>query len=68
MVEQLERNVTNFLQEEYALDSPIKQEVGIGNVDEDTHVPNTVEFQALIDELKKHNTLTAQRFDKRMTA
>ena len=53
MVEQLERNVANFLQEEYASDSPIGQEAGIGNVDVDTHVFNVVEFQALIDDLKK---------------
>ena len=34
----------------------------------DTHVPCAVEFQALIDELKKQNTLFAQCFDERMVA
>ena len=34
----------------------------------DSHVPNAVEFQVLIDELKKHNTLVAQHFDERMVA
>ena len=57
MVEQLDRNATNFLQDEYASDNSIRQEAGIGNVD--SHVPNAVKFQALIDELKKHNTLVA---------
>ena len=52
MMEQLERNATNFLQEEYALDNPIGQKASIGNVDEPIHVPNFVEFQVLIDELK----------------
>ena len=32
----------------------------------DTHIPNAVEFKALIGELKKQNTLVAQRFDERM--
>ena len=33
-----------------------------------THVPNVVEFQVLIDKLKNHNTLAAQRFDEIMDA
>ena len=68
MVEQLEKNAANFLQEEYASNSPIEQEEGIGNVDVDTHVLNVVEFQVLINKLKKHNTLAAQHFDERMVA
>ena len=32
MVEQLERNTENFHQEEYASNTPIGQEAGIGNV------------------------------------
>ena len=52
MVEQFERNTTNFLQEEYASDNLFRQEASIGNVDDDdTHVPTTVEFQAMIDDL-----------------
>ena len=52
MVEQFERNTTNFLQEEFASDSPFGLEAGIGNInDDDTHVPNVVEFQAMIDNL-----------------
>ena len=30
------------------------------------HIPNVVEFQALIDELKNHNSLDAQCFEERM--
>ena len=56
-MEQLKTNAANFLQVGYASSSPIGQEASIGNVD--THVPNVVEFQALIDELKNHNTLAA---------
>ena len=52
MVEQLERNATNFHQEEYALDNPIGLEASISNVDVDTDVPNVVEFQVWIGELK----------------
>ena len=55
MVEQLERNVANFLQEECALDTPIGQEVGIANVDVPIHFLNAIEFQALIEELKNYN-------------
>ena len=56
MVEQLERNTTNFLQGELASDNPFEQEVGIGNIDDyDIHVPNVVEFQAMIENL---NVLT----------
>ena len=46
-MEQFERNTANFLQGEYALDSPFEQEADIGNVDDDddcTHVPTTIEF------------------------
>ena len=64
MVKQLERNATNFLQEEYASDNPIEQEVSIGNLDVDTHVSNVVEILVLIDKLKKHNTLAAQHLMK----
>ena len=40
MVEQFERNIIDFLQEEFALDNPFEQEAGIDNVDDDdTHVP-----------------------------
>ena len=59
MVEQLERNAVNFLQEEYASDSPIEQEVGIGNVDVPINFPNAIkQFQALIEELKNHKSMT----------
>ena len=69
MVEQFGRNTTYFLQEEYALDSPFEQEVSIGNVaDDDTHVLSTTEFQAMIDDLHRLNSLVGQRFDKRMVA
>ena len=44
-MEYIERNTTDFLQGEYALDSPFGQELGIDNVDDDdTRVPNVVEF------------------------
>ena len=69
MVEQFERNTTNFLQEEYALDNPFEQEAGIGNVDDDdTHVPTTTRFQAMIDDLQRQNALVGQCFDERMVA
>ena len=52
MVEQFERNTTDFLQEEFESNNPFGQEEGIGNVDDDvTHVPTIVEFQAMIDNL-----------------
>ena len=35
---------------------------------DDTHVPNDVKFQAMINELKRHNTLVGQRFDETMVA
>ena len=34
-MEQFERNTSDLLQEEYALDSPFGQEAGISNVDDD---------------------------------
>ena len=37
-------------------------------MDDDTHVSNVVEFQEMIDELKRHNTLAGQCFDKIMAA
>ena len=37
-------------------------------MDDDTHVSNVVEFQEMIDELKRHNTLAGRCFDKRMAA
>ena len=43
MVEQLEKNATNFLQEECASDNPIGQEADIGNVDVSIHFPNAIE-------------------------
>ena len=49
MVEQREKNVANFLQEEYASDNPIGQKTGVGNVDVPIHFPKAIEkFQALI--------------------
>ena len=46
MVEQFERNTTDFLQVDFASDSPFGQEACIGNIDDDDiHVPNTVEFR-----------------------
>ena len=46
MVEQFERNTTDFPQEEFASNIPFKQKVGIGNIDDDddTHVPTDAEF------------------------
>ena len=44
-MEQFERNIADFLQGEFASDSPFGQERGIGNIDDDDiHVPNTVAF------------------------
>ena len=52
MVEQFEENTTYFLQEEFASNSPFGQETGIGNInDDDTHIPNVVEFQEMIENL-----------------
>ena len=69
MVEQFERNITYFLQEEFALDNPFEQELGIGNIDnDDTHIPNVVEFQAMIDNLQRLSTLVGQHFDEKMHA
>ena len=52
MVEQFEKNTTDFLQEEFALNNPFRQEVGIGNINDDNiHVPNDAEFQAMIENL-----------------
>ena len=45
MVERFKRNITDFLQGEFALDSPLWQEAYIGNMyDDDIHVLNAVEF------------------------
>ena len=69
MVEQFEKNTTDFLQEEFAPDSPFKQEASIDNInDHDTHIPNVVEFQAMIENLQRLNALVGQRFDERMVA
>ena len=69
MVEQFEKNTVDFLQEEFASDSPFGQEAGIGNInDDDTHIPNAIEFQAMIDNLHRLKALTRQRFDERMVA
>ena len=69
MVEQFEINTTNFLQGKFASDSPFGQEAGIGNIDDDDiHVPNVVEFQAMIKDLRRSNALTRQRFDEKMVA
>ena len=35
-------------------------------MDDHTHVPTIVEFQAMTDELKRQNTLPGQRFNERM--
>ena len=51
-MEQFEKNTTYFLQEEFASDSPFRQKAGIGNKDnDDTPIPNVVEFQAMIENL-----------------
>ena len=58
-----------FLQEEYALDNPFRQEVDIGNVDDDdTHVPIVAKFQAMINDLQRLNALARQHFDERIAA
>ena len=45
MVEQFERNTSDFLQGEFVSDIPFEQEVGIGNIkDDDIHVSTVVEF------------------------
>ena len=51
-MEQFERNTIDFLLRKYASYSLFGKKVGIGNVDDDdTHVLNVVEFQAMIDNL-----------------
>ena len=44
MVEQFERNTTDFLQEKYASDSPYGHKADIDNIDDDTHIPIATEF------------------------
>ena len=62
-MEQFERNTTYFLQGEFASDSPFRLEESIGNIDDnDTHVPNVVEFQVMIDKLQRLNELVGQCF------
>ena len=69
MVEQFERNTTDFLQEEFASNNPFGQEACIGNIDnDDTHIPNVIEFQAMIENLQRLNTLARQCFDEKMVA
>ena len=52
MVEQFKRNITDFLQGEFASDNSFRQEAYIGNMyDDDIHVLNAVEFQAMIENL-----------------
>ena len=64
MVEQFERNIVDFLQGEFASNISFGKEVGIGNIDDDgIHVPNVVEFQAMIKNLQRLNALARQRFD-----
>ena len=54
MVEQFEKKTTNFLQEEFASDTPFGKEAGTGNInDDDTYIPNVVEFQAMIENLQR---------------
>ena len=63
IVEEFERNTTYFLQGEFASDSPFRLEESIGNIDDnDTHVPNVVEFQVMIDKLQRLNELVGQCF------
>ena len=58
MVEHFEKNTVDFLQEEFASNNPFRQEPGIGNInDDDVHVPNVVEFQAMIENLQRLNSL-----------
>ena len=71
IVEQFERNTIDFLQEEYASDSPCGQEAYIGNIDDDdddAHVPTAAKFQAMVDDRKRLNALVEQLFDERMAA
>ena len=69
MVEQFERNTTNFLQGEFESYSPFGQEASIGNInDDDICVPNTIEFQAMINNLQRLNALARQHFDEKMAA
>ena len=69
MVEQFDRNTTDFLQEEFASNNPFGQEADICNIDDDdTHVPNVVEFHAMIDNLHKLNVLARQCFNEKMVA
>ena len=37
-------------------------------MDDDTHIPNAIEFQVVVDELTWRNTLVVQCFDERMVA
>ena len=70
MVIQFKRNTTDFLQGGLASNSPFRQEACIGNIDDDddTHVPNAIEFQAMINNLQRFNALVGQRFDEKMVA
>ena len=69
MVEQFERNTTDFLQGEFASNSPFGQEADIGIIDDDDiHVPNVVECQAMIENLQRLNVLAGQHFDEKMIA
>ena len=69
MVEEFEKNTVDFLQEAFASNRPFGIEAGIGNInDDDTHIPNVVEFQAMIKNLQRLNVLVGQRFDERMAA
>ena len=53
MVEQFERNTTYFLSGEFSLDNQFEQEADISNIDDDDiHIPNVVEFQAMIENLQ----------------
>ena len=66
MVEQFEKNTTDFLQEEFASDNPLWQEAGICNINnDDIHVSNVVELQAMIENLQRLNALAGQRFDEK---
>ena len=48
------------------LDSPFGQETDIGNIDDDDiHVLNVIEFQAMIKNLQRLNALAGQRFDEK---
>ena len=66
MVEQFEKNTTYFLQEEFASDNSLWQEAGVCNINnDDIHVPNVVEFQAMIENLQRLNVLVGQCFDEK---